>query len=481
MATTTDQSSAPAAVTAATGTITAGPALPLRTRVIYGFGDIASQFIWTITSSFLAVFYTDMVGIAAGTVAVLILVARVFDAVIDPFIGALAERTRSRFGRFRPWILYGMVPLSIMVVLTFTAPFDGKSIGAVIWAVLTYGLLGALYSSVNVPYGALSTVMSERTADRVSLNSWRMIGTNIGGVVLGVAILPIILAFSGGDGSHPTAQGYTIAAAVFAVAALPLFFLVFATSREVVKPVRRDHVPFSTTFRLVLGNGQLMLLFVVLLLSLTSLFGRLSVVLFYYLNNVGNYALVSLLMALAPLSTVVGILVFSRLGRRFGKRNMLMISFAAQAVVLTALFLTGWEDIGVVIGLTALYGLSSYGIPLVLAMVSDAIDYAEDKTGIRTDGTSYALTSLATKIASAVGGAVGIALLGAIGYVASAHQQPAEVLHGINLVVNIGPAIAAALAIVPLLFYRISEARYAEIRERLDTKALAAIKLQQEG
>ena len=480
MATTTDQTSAAAPVGPATGSVTsAGPALPLHTRVIYGFGDIASQFIWTITSSFLAVFYTDMVGIAAGTVAALILVARVFDAVIDPFIGALAERTRSRFGRFRPWILYGMVPLSVMVVLTFTAPFDGKSIGAVIWAVLTYGLLGALYSSVNVPYGALSTVMSERTADRVSLNSWRMIGTNIGGVVLGIAILPIILAFSGGN--QPTTQGYTIAAAIFAVAALPLFFLVFATSKEVVKPVHRERVPFSKTFRLVLGNGQLMLLFAVLLLSLSSLFGRLGVVLFYYLNNVGDYALVSVLMALAPLSTVVGILVFSRLGRRFGKRNMLIISFAAQAVILTALYFTGWENIAVVIGLTALYGLSSYGIPLVLAMVSDAIDYAEDRTGVRTDGTSYAFTSLATKIASAVGGAVGIALLGAIGYVASAHQQTSEVLNGINLVVNIGPAIAVALAIVPLLFYRITEARYAEIRERLDTKALAAIKLQREG
>src|SRR5262249_46149304 len=153
-------------------------------------------------------------------------------AVIDPLVGAAAERTRSRYGRFRPWLLYGMLPLAALLVLTFTAPFPGTSTAAVVWAAVTYGLLGFAYSAVNVPYGALTAVMAETTADRVSLNSFRMIGTNFGNVLLAAVTVPLIVVFSGaGDGHTQTVGGYTLTAVLLAAISLPLFFAVFATSR----------------------------------------------------------------------------------------------------------------------------------------------------------------------------------------------------------------------------------------------------------
>lgn len=446
--------------------------LPLGVRMTYGLGDLASQFVWTITGSYLAIFYTDAVGFAAGSVALLMLVARVLDAVIDPFIGAVAERTRTRWGRFRPWILFGMLPLSVLMVLSFTAPFGPSTLGFV-YAVITYGVLGILYSAVNVPYGALATVMSERSADRISLNSWRMVGTNVGGIALGLIIMPMIVLFSGaGDGTTQTVQGYTLTAMVFAVAALPLFLAVVVASREVIAPRHGRSVPLRATFRAVLGNGPLMLLFPVAILSLTSMFGRIGIVIYYYIYNVGDMALVPILMALAPGMTVLGILMFAPLGRRFGKRNMLIASLLAQAASLVALFLVGFEDPALVIALTAAYGLSNFGVPLLLAMTADCIDFADDRDGVRSDGTSYALISFATKLASAVGGAVGIGLLGVLGYVANAQQSP-EALAGINGAVNLFPAAAALLAIVPLLFYRLTEAKYSEIRRRLDARSAA--------
>jgi sugar (glycoside-pentoside-hexuronide) transporter len=470
MATTSDPTSV-AAGSAPIDAATAPPALPLHVRMAYGLGDVASQFVWTITSSYLALFYTDAVGFPAASVAALMLIARVFDAVIDPFIGAMAERTRTRWGRFRPWILFGMLPLAVLVVLAFTAPFGDGTLGFV-FAVVTYGLLGALYSAVNVPYGALSAVMSERTADRVSLNSWRMVGTNLGGITLSLIILPMVVFFSGvGDGHTQTVHGYTLTAAVFAVASIPLFFAVFKTSKEIVSPERGAGISLRSTARVVFTNGPLMLLFVTLLFSLMSLFGRLSVVLYYYIYNVGNFGLVSILMALAPASTIVGILLFAPLGRRFGKRNMLIVSLAAQAATLGVLYFVDYRNAAVVIIVTVLYGLSSFAIPLSLAMVADCVDYADDRTGIRSDGTSYALTSFATKLASAIGGAAGLALLGAFGYVANRPQTP-EALGGVDLVVNVLPAVAALLAIVPMCFYRLNEREYAEIRNRLDTRSL---------
>lgn len=427
-------------------------------KFVYGLGDVASQLAWSLGTSYLTLFYTDSVGLATGAVAVLLLVARILDAIIDPVIGALSERTRSRFGRFRPWILFGSPILALMLVLTFTSPFGNGTAGFG-WAIGTYILLGILYSAVNVPYGSLSMSLSPSTRDRVSLNSFRLIGTNIGNVVLSLVSAPLIIAFSGvGDGKSMTAQGYTLTAVVMGVLSLALFLLLFFRTKEVVTPVRHERVTFTQTARAVVSNRPLMALFISMLFIMLGFFGRLSTIVFYFINNVRQFDLIGLFMMTPALAGIVGIVLFAnpRMTRRFGKKKLVIGGAVVSALSLLALYFVDWSNIAMIFVLSSVYGIANFCIAIMMGMIPDTIDDGEVRTGVRSDGTGYAAVSFSQKLGTALGASIGVALLGAFGYVANSHPT-GEVLNGINIVGNVFPAICFLLAIVPLMFYKLSE------------------------
>ena len=445
--------------------------LSFGTKLAYGLGDFASQLMWTLASSYLVLFYTDNVGLAAGAVGVLMLVARVADALFDPMLGAYAERHQTRYGRFRPWLLRGAPILAVTVVLTFMTVPGGHTV-KFIWAGVTYLLMGFMYSAVNLPYGALSTVMTRDPQERVALNSFRMIGTNLGAVALSAFTMPLILRFSGvGDGHTTNVKGFTITAAIMAIVAVPMFWTVFARCREVIQPdVSTTKVPLRTTLRVVLGNKPLMLVAATLFFVLTALFGRLAVAVYYYIYLMHRFDLIAYLMMLPSVAGAIGIALFARMAKRIGKKNTVVISMVVTAVPTLILYFVSPSNVPMVVLLTGLYGLGNFAAPVIMSMVPDSIDYAEDRTGVRSDGTAYAAVSLATKIASAVGAALGAVLLGAYGYVANAHEQTAAAANGINFTVNVVPAVLALLAIVPVLLYPLSEAKFELVRARLEAK-----------
>ena len=165
--------------------------------VCYGFGDLASQFVWTFVGSYLTIFYTDIVGLAPIVVSVIMMASRIWDAINDPMMGAIAERTRSRFGRFRPYIAFGCPFLAVFAVLTFTNPFGGgTSAASVFWAAFTYVVASMLYTLVNIPYGAMAAVMSEDADQRNKINSSRNIGMNLGMVIVNALSSVLMLRFS---------------------------------------------------------------------------------------------------------------------------------------------------------------------------------------------------------------------------------------------------------------------------------------------
>ncbi|MEU6536414.1 MFS transporter [Streptomyces sp. NPDC047000] len=444
--------------------------LSFGTKISYGLGDFASQLMWSLGSSYLVLFYTDNVGLAAGAVGILMLVARVADALFDPILGAYAERHQTRYGRFRPWLLYASPILAVSVVLTFMTVPGGHTV-KMIWAGVTYLLMGFMYSAVNLPYGALSAVMTRDTGERVALTSYRMIGTNLGAVVLSVATMPLVLRFSGvGDGKTTNVLGFTVTAAVMAVVAVPMFWLVFARCKEAIQPeISETRVPLKETLKVVLGNKPLMLVTVALFLSLTNLFGRLAVVIYYYIYLMHRFDLIAWLMALPSIMGAIGIACFARLAKHLGKKKTVILSLVLTAIPTILLYFVDPSDVFLVVLLTALYGLGSFAVPVIMSMVPDSIDYAEDRTGIRSDGTAYAATSMGTKIASAVGASLGATLLGAFGYVAN-HDQTATAATGINFTANVVPGILSLLAIIPIALYPISEKKYEEIRARLKAK-----------
>lgn len=219
-----------------------GTALPFKVKISYSAGEMASQFMWTFTSSYLTIFYTDIAGLSAAAIGLIFMVARVWDAVNDPMMGLIAERTKSKYGRFRPYILYCTPFMALFVILTFTSPsFGGNSAMKTAWALITYMGLGMLYTAVNLPFGSLINVMTDQPEERNSLASFRTLGMGLGATGVSAVGLPILLYFSGGQ--NYSQKGYLVLTIAIAAVVVPLFLgVVFRNCREVVKPVNQGKV-----------------------------------------------------------------------------------------------------------------------------------------------------------------------------------------------------------------------------------------------
>ena len=440
----------------------------------YGIGDLAGQFIWTFLGSYLTVYYTDIVGLAPLAVSVLMLVARLWDAINDPMMGALAERTRSKFGRFRPWILFGSPILAVFGVFVFTAPF-GNGTAGVIWASVTYIIAGMLYTAVGVPYAALMSVMSTDTNEINQLSGMRTMGMYVGQIIVSFLSSGIILFFSQ-NGDTPVARGYTFTAALYGIIAVILYFIVFKTSREVVKPLAgMEKVPIKTTLKNVVGNKYLMLVSVIMLLQMLGYMGRISVTSYYVIYCIGSFTLIGIIMGIPCVSGAIGALLAAPIMKKLGKKKTLILGMLVQAVALIAIYLTPFDKMTLLLVEHFIYGFGGFAAPAILSWVADSVDYQEDKTGVRTDGTAFATYGFASKAGTAIGSAVGVMILQFYGYVANQQQTP-RAMHGINVVVNLLPAIAFIIGAVLCFFWKKSDREFDEIRTRLQRKREDAAK-----
>jgi len=442
--------------------------LSLKTKISYGAGDLASQFVWSFISSYLMIFYTDVAMLPAAAISILFFGARVWDAINDPMMGAIAERTRSKYGRFRPYLLYGSPLLVLVYILCFTAPdFNGNIGMKIAYASVTYIALGMLYTAVNLPYGALMTVMSTSSEDRSDLSTFRMLGSNIGSLILSGISLPLILFFGQGDQSKPV--GYTITAIILGIVALPLFYMVFFNCKEVVHvKTEVQKIPIRKSFKTCL-NRPFICLFLLNSLALVGKFGQAGVAMYYYKYVMQRTDLAALLMVLLNGATALGIFLFARISKYLGKKMTTIISFLLAGIFQIAIYFVDYENVPMIMILTVLTGLTRFGLPVATAMLADVIDYAEDKTGIRADGTAYSVYSFGTKLSSALVGTVGVLLLIEVGYVANT-VQTAEAMQGINMVVNVLPGACWLLALIPLIFYNLNEDKCRKIRESLESK-----------
>lgn len=438
--------------------------------ICYGFGDLASQFVWTFVGSYLTIYYTDIVGLAPAIVSVIMMGARIWDAINDPMMGAIAERTRSKFGRFRPYIAFGCPFLAIFAVLTFTNPFGGGSAAGAIWAAVTYIIAGMLYTLVNIPYAALSGVMTEDANQRNKINTSRNIGMNLGMVIVNALSAGLALRFSGEGAEVANGHGYMMTALIYAIISIPLFLIVFATAKEKVQPMHGTQAfSFKDTVNNLVRNKYLMIITLIMLLQMTAFMGRIAATSYYVIYCLGSFTMIALIMTIPSLGGIIGSFFVPFFAKRFGKRAVLMGSMLIQAVGLLVIYFAPFDNITMVLVGCWIFGLFNVGFPMTLSMVADSVDYMELKTGIRTDGTAYATYGLATKVGNAIGGSIGVLLLAAFGYVANA-EQTAEAMNGINIVVNLIPAILFILGAAACLLWDMSDKDADEIREKLKAK-----------
>ncbi len=435
--------------------------------ICYSFGDIASQFVWTFVGSYLTIFYTDVVGLVPAAVSAIMLIARIWDAINDPMMGAIAERTHTRWGRFRPWIAFGCPVLAIFGVLTFTNPFSGTSTAGVIWAAVTYILAGMVYTATNIHYSALAAVMTEDADQRNKITTSRNIGMNIGMTIVQFCSPMLLLAFSARGAEVADSRGYMMTAILYGTVSIPLFLGVFFTSRENVQPTHTTgHFSFTETVRNLVQNKYLMIISLVMAVQMTAFMGRIAVCAFWVIYCLGSFTMISIIMTLPTLLGIVGSFFVPAAARKFGKRQVLMVSMAIQAVGLIVMYLAPFDNMTMVMVGNVIFGLFNVGMPMTLSMVADSVDYMELKTGVRTDGTAYATYGLATKLGNALGGALGVLIMAGFGYVANAQQTP-EAMRGINITVNLIPAILFLVATALCFLWNMSDKDADDIRAKL--------------
>ena len=450
--------------------------LSRKSIVSYALGDLASQLVWTYVGMYLTVYYLDVVGLAPAVASIIMLVAKVWDAVNDPMMGAICERTQSKYGRFRPYILYGAPLLAIFSILTFTAPFGNGAAGAV-WATVTYIGAGMLYTLTNIPYGALAGVMTTHTEERVKLNSARGVGMQIGIMIVSFAGALLLSAISGNP-EHITGKSYTIVAVIFAVIATPMFFLVFKNTKEVTSPkVSGEKVTLKDSLRVIATNKYLLIIVGVTIFQMVPYMARISIMAFYVGHCLGDFRWMSILMTIPSIGALIGNIVTPAVVKHLGKhgnRNALVLSMFLKGITFIWMFFIPYENIGMLIFVTCLNAITGFGFAPQLSMIADAIDFQEEKTGVRSDGIAFAVYGLATKLGGAIGSSVGIMIITAFGYVAG-QAVTASAQTGINFTANLFCGLLHLVAAaIPLLFWKMTDKDADDIRERLRVRNSSA-------
>lgn len=434
--------------------------LKFSTKISYGLGDFASNLSWCLVTTYLLFFYTDIFKLNLAAIGTLFFVARIWDAINDPIMGYIADKTRSKWGRFRPYLLYGPIFLSIFTVLCFFAPEINEG-SKLIYAYFTYILLGMSYTIVNMPYGALAASMTQNSDERSSLAAFRVFFAVIGTIIVSSATLPLVQKFNDISGGS---NGYFWTALIYAALMVPLYVIVFKKTNEVVKPSPRKKIPIKRTILVIAGNKPLLLIMISTLLASTCLFIRQSMLIYYFAYVVNNADMTALFLTLMALMMIVGIVLAAPISKKLGdKRATMLIGILVSGATCIGMYFTGPENISFLYA-WIIIGSIFTGMTYVMtwSMVADTIEYGEWKTGLRADGVIYSTASFIQKLATALAGWGGALILSVTGYIPEVTQN-AAVVSGINLSMTLIPGIALAVSAIPLFFYKLNRERYNRI------------------
>lgn len=442
--------------------------LRLKEKIGYGFGDAASSMFWKLFSMYLMFFYTDIFGISAAVVGTMFLVTRIWDAAFDPVVGVIADRTKSKWGKFRPFILWGAIPFGIAGILTFTTPNFGHT-GKIIYAYLTYSVMMMVYSLVNVPYASLLGVMSADGKERTTLSSFRMVFA-FGGSILALALVnPLVKLFGGGVPGQES-QAWQLAIVVFAVIAVVLFFFTFAWTKERVKPITSGKVSLKNDIRDLLGNRPWWILLGSGIAALIFNSIRDGAAIYYFKYYVQNQDLVSLYLVLGQAFNIVGIIFVTPLANRFGKKRTYLYAMVIASVFSVAFYWLNADNIVLIMVVQCLISICAGSIfPLLWSMYADIADYSEYKTGRRATGLIFSSSSMSQKFGWTLGGALTGWLLAIYGFEANVVQTE-EVQLGIRMMLSIFPAIGTILSVFFIYIYPLSEKKMEEISGLLAAK-----------
>jgi glucuronide carrier protein len=447
---------------------------PLRRSQYFGYaaGDVANNLTFSMVSAFLLIYYTDVAGISAATAGTLFLVVRIWGGIADLLAGGRVDETSSRWGRFRPYLLFGPVPLLLLLVAVFSIPSGFGDSGKVAWAFVSYALFQLAYSFVNIPYGSLSAAMTQDPDERSQLSMSRSIAASLTILVIALVVSPQI------EGAENLQSSLTITTSVFAAIGLGLYLWCFATSQEVVQR-GTGKVSLRQTVDMLRANQPLIILCLGALIFLGGMYSLQTVAVYYARDVLGNADLYIVLTLVQTVGMLIAAALIPKAAAAVGKKRTYLVAAAAGTVAALGVALAPSSNPWM--GIMA-YGL--LGVPLgmvntlIFAFQADTVDYGEWKSGVRAEGASYAVLSFMRKTGQGLGGAAAAYTIGLGGYISGAASQSAEAVTSVRVAAGGIPAATLLASGAVMLAYPLSERAFrrlvAETAERRAATATAA-------
>ena len=446
----------------------------LKTKIGYGVGDLANNLMFQLSVLYLLYFFTDVAGIAPGVVGAIFLGARIWDAVNDPMMGVLIDRTHSKHGRSRVYLRYASLPLALATILLFRVP-EVSAAGKTAYAAITYLIWGMLYTMISIPYASMTAELTGDPQERTSLSSVRMLFMLGGVIIVSVATEPLTALFQN------LKTGYFYTAIGYSVLAFLLFQLCFAVTGKSMKrsgelkKERSEKAGYSMkeVFGIVSKNRQLMILTAAFLIGATAEYIREASVIYFVSYNMGNSSLLPLFMGIVVLAMIIANLLIPAATKKFDKKGTYMIGTVIAVAGSVIFHFIPHHNLAAVL-ITA--AVSSFGFTVVStlgwAMLPDTVEYGEALTGVRSEGVIYSFFSFSQKLATALAGGIAAWTLQLTGYAAGNPGQSPEALNGILITLTFIPVILIAVSAVILRFYKIDKKKFEEIQLELSGKQI---------
>ena len=456
----------------------------LKEKIGYGFGDMASSMFWKVFSAYLPIFYTNVFGLDLSIAALLFLVTKIWDAVSDPMMGIIADRTNTKWGKYRPYLLWIAIPFAIAGVLLFTTPNMGET-GKNIWAFATYILMMTIYTAINVPYGSMLGVMTEDTDEKTVFSSYRMFFAYTGSFIVLALWEPLCNSLAGVSGKLTTdPQAWQTAMIVVSTICLVLFVLTFKMTRERIKPAIKQS-SIKDDFKSLLHNGPWWILLGGVLFF--NFFGavRYAVIPYYFTTQIAEGAKLSffsieflfyagIFFTIGEIANMIGVAIATPITFKLGKKSTFLYSlFAIMALCIAFYYVptdstSGYWTLLLLQVATGIFtGIIS---PLVWSMYADISDFAELKFKTASTGLIFSSSSMAQKFGGAFGTSAVLWLLAAFGFnTAEGAVQTADAVEGLRLLISWIPAGIAALSAIFIFIYPLTTNRMREITKQLNS------------
>jgi len=439
--------------------------LSIKEKLGFSAGEFSSSIVWQTLMFFLPAFYTDTYGLSAAAVGTMFLAVRFFDAFNDPIMGVIADRTNTRWGKFRPYLLWFAVPYGVLAMLMFYTP-NFSDQGKVVYAYITYGLMMVVYTAIMIPYNSWVGVISPNSEERTSVSSYKFVFAYLAGLTVQALVLPMVAYFGSGN----DAVGYTTTMIILGSISILFFLVTFFSAKERVQPEARVKSKLKEDIKDLWHNKDWILVFITSMLLLIYVIIRSGDIMYYFEYHLGNKDLATSFMVVGTVAVLLGVLPTKWLSARIGKRKLFIISLIIISVSQIGFYFTGPDDIVLIFALQIIFSLASGPtMPLMWAMLADTADYSEWKTHRRATGLIFSATNMSIKSGVAIGGAAIMWILAYTGYEAN-QPQTEESIYGIKMLMSIIPAIMAAICIIPLLFYKLDDKKMIEIEADLKAR-----------